>query len=83
MVREGKRLLRPAQNCEKAYGGGIVWNEIVELSPTRFREIEIARLDASDVTGLDCLHALGKSRIVTGDRLYDGSWLGIATPAHW
>ena len=61
MVREGKRLLRPAQNCEKAYGGGIVWNEIVELSPTRFREIEIARLDASDVTGLDCLHAFDQA----------------------
>jgi hypothetical protein len=44
IVSRGNRLFRPAQDCERAYGSGIVWHEIIELSPSRFQETEIARV---------------------------------------
>jgi hypothetical protein len=56
IVRSGGRLCRPAQDCEAAYGSGIVWHEIVELSTTRFHEIEVARLKAPRALGLDGVH---------------------------
>jgi hypothetical protein len=56
IVRNGDRLCRPAQDCEAAYGSGLVWHEIVELSPTRFREIEVARFKAPRNLGFDGLH---------------------------
>lgn len=34
----GGRLLRPAQDCEAAYGAGIAWFVIDELTPTSYRE---------------------------------------------
>ncbi|HML06952.1 MAG TPA: hypothetical protein VK430_02340 [Xanthobacteraceae bacterium] len=56
VVRSGGRLFRPAQDCENAYGSGIVWHEIVELSPSHFREVEVARLDAPRGLGIAGLH---------------------------
>jgi hypothetical protein len=56
IVRRGDRLCRPAQDCETAYGSGIVWNEIVELTPTSFHEIEVARFKAPQAVGFDGLH---------------------------
>lgn len=56
IVRSGDRLCRPAQDCEAAYGSGLVWHEIVELSPTRFHEIEVARFKAPRDLGFDGLH---------------------------
>ena len=56
IVRRGNRLFRPAQDCERAYGSGIVWHEITELSPSRFQETEIARVRPPYDLGLDGLH---------------------------
>ncbi len=56
IVRRGDRLYRPAQDCETAYGSGLVWNEIVELTPTSFHEIEVARFKAPRAVGFDGLH---------------------------
>jgi hypothetical protein len=56
IVRRGDRLCRPAQDCEATYGSGIVWHEIVDLSPTHFHEIEVARLKAPQKLGFDGLH---------------------------
>jgi hypothetical protein len=42
VVQDG-RLLRPAQDCEESYGGGLVWLEIEELTNASFREKEITR----------------------------------------
>ena len=36
------RLLRPAQDCENGYGMGVVWLEILELTPDKYCEREIA-----------------------------------------
>lgn len=56
IVRRGDALFRPAQDCEDSYGAGIAWHQIVELSPTRFREIEIARVMAPPELGFDGHH---------------------------
>jgi hypothetical protein len=32
------RLYRPAQDCSRVYGGGLAINEILDLSPSSFRE---------------------------------------------
>jgi hypothetical protein len=50
------RLLRPAQDCEKGYGSGLVWLEIEELTPDRFSEREIGRWPGRAVRGAYGLH---------------------------
>jgi hypothetical protein len=42
IVRQDRRLLRPAQDCEQGYGTGVVWQEILELTPWCYREREVA-----------------------------------------
>jgi len=61
IVCEHGRLFRPAQNCEERYGSGIVWQEIIELTPSRFYEKEVARFDASSIPGLKGLHTVNQS----------------------
>jgi hypothetical protein len=56
VVLRGDRLLRPAQDCERAYGSAIVWHEITELSTSRFVETEVARVEPPFDLGLDGLH---------------------------
>lgn len=48
IVRDG-RLFRPGQDCEAGYGTGLVWCEIVALSPTEFRETPVARWKGADL----------------------------------
>jgi hypothetical protein len=45
LIRDGDRLLRPAQDCSGRYGRAVVFKEILELSPTRYQEVEVARLE--------------------------------------
>jgi hypothetical protein len=57
IVRQSGRVLRPAQNCDRTYGAGIVWFEITELSPTRFSERMIADWDGQRELAMDGLHS--------------------------
>jgi hypothetical protein len=57
IVAQGGRLFRPAQNCDRAYGTGIVWFEITELTPTRFSEREIVAWDGQAELSMDGLHS--------------------------
>ncbi|MDR7134174.1 hypothetical protein J2X06_001358 [Lysobacter niastensis] len=50
------RLIRPAQDCAASYGAATVFNEVLTLSPTQYRECPLGRLDASWVDGLDGCH---------------------------
>jgi hypothetical protein len=52
-------LYRPAQDCGQSYGGGIYLNQVVELSPRKFKEEEVAKI-APDNTGPypDGLHTI-------------------------
>ena len=56
LFNHGMRLIRPGQDCAASYGAAIVFNEVLELSPTRYRERPLSRLDASDVSGLNSCH---------------------------
>jgi hypothetical protein len=38
-------LIRPAQDCSKRYGGSVVFNRVVQLTPFDFLEEPIARLE--------------------------------------
>ena len=42
-VHEGV-LYRPAQDCTRTYGGAVVLNRVVELTPERFAEEEVVRI---------------------------------------
>lgn len=50
------RLIRPAQDCAASYGSAIVFSEVLELSPQRYREQPLARLDGSWSKTLDGCH---------------------------
>jgi hypothetical protein len=45
------RLIRPSQDCAKAYGYATVFNEVVTLSETEYEERFVARLDPDWVKG--------------------------------
>ncbi len=53
--REG-RLIRPAQDCAPRYGAAVVFNEVLELSPTHYHERPLGRLDISWTLGVDGCH---------------------------
>jgi hypothetical protein len=38
-------LIRPSQDCAKAYGYAIVFSEVVKLTETEYEERPISRLD--------------------------------------
>lgn len=57
IVQKDGRLFRPAQDCDRTYGAGVVWFEITELTPTRFREREIAHWDGRTELAMDGLHS--------------------------
>lgn len=48
---DGHRLIRPSQDCSKAYGGALVFSEVLALSETAYDERPIARLDSGWVRG--------------------------------
>ena len=50
------RLIRPGQDCAASYGNAIVFSEVLELSPDRYREQPLARLDGSWSSTLDGCH---------------------------
>jgi hypothetical protein len=52
--------LRPAQDCELGYGAALVWMEIEELTPTRFRERQIDRWSGSFILPANGLHTFNQ-----------------------
>lgn len=56
LFNHGGRLIRPGQDCAPSYGAAIVFNEVLELSPTRYRERTLGRLDSSWASTLDGCH---------------------------
>lgn len=57
IVRQGGRLFRPAQDCDRTYGAGIVWFEITELTATGFSERQIAHWDGRLELSMDGCHS--------------------------
>ena len=53
--RDGK-LIRPAQDCSPGYGAAVVFNEVLELSPSHYRERVLSRLGPDWSDSLDGCH---------------------------
>ncbi len=70
-IHEG-RLYRPAQDCSKTYGGRVVINEIVFLSPEEFTERVASAVEPDEngpyPHGLHTLSALGDKTLLDGKR---------------
>ena len=63
--RHGGRLYRPAQDGAPVYGSAIVVHEILELTPTSFREVQIARISPEWRPGLSGTHTLNAAGSLT------------------
>ncbi|RAK60733.1 hypothetical protein DJ021_13405 [Phenylobacterium hankyongense] len=59
LVRWNGRLFRPAQDCTRGYGDGLVWCEIQDLTPEVFREAVVAR--QRPYRGFAGLHTYGRA----------------------
>ncbi|RLC97676.1 MAG: hypothetical protein DRI46_12585 [Chloroflexi bacterium] len=87
------KLIRPAQDCRFTYGQALVFNEILKLSPTEFRESPIMRLSPPSASpyphGLHSICHSGELCVVDGKsfsaikRLYGPSLVRIRKTKHW
>lgn len=89
IVQQDGRMFRPAQNCDRTYGAGIVWFEITELTPTRFSERKIVDWDGQTELSMDGLHSfdqLGPLQVIDFKRpVYRGAArksITTITPRH-
>jgi hypothetical protein len=68
----GGSLCRPAQDCAETYGGAVVINRIIALTPTEFEEEPFGRIDpAADSEyrhGLHTVCPFGDMTIIDGKR---------------
>jgi hypothetical protein len=65
-------LYRPAQDCSRTYGGRIVLNRILRLTPTEFKEEQVAPIEPEAAGpypyGLHTISSLGKNTLLDGKR---------------
>jgi hypothetical protein len=65
-------LYRPSQDCSVTYGGADVVHRILELTPTAFEEVEVARLDPVKdgpyPAGLHTLNATATGAVIDSKR---------------
>ena len=66
------RLFRPGQNCSETYGGSVVLNEVLELSPSVYSEIKISELhpfpDCEYTAGIHTVAKIGTQTLVDSKR---------------
>lgn len=66
------KLYRPSQDCSETYGGAVVMNEIVTLSPTEFSETPVTHIKPRQSSpyphGLHTLHTLEYATMVDSKR---------------
>ncbi|MCB2010606.1 MAG: hypothetical protein KDF64_08405 [Geminicoccaceae bacterium] len=74
-------LIRPAQDCSERYGGAVVFNRVLALTPEVFVEETIARLDPDPdgpyPHGLHSLTPFGDGLLIDGKREFH-SWRRLA-----
>jgi hypothetical protein len=51
VLKTGGKLLRPAQNCSRAYGGSLQFYEIEELTPLEYRERKVREILPDPLSG--------------------------------
>jgi hypothetical protein len=62
--RRHGRLIRPAQNCSRRYGGSLALCEVLELTPAAYREQVIEEIGPEWLPGNTALHTLSFSERV-------------------
>jgi hypothetical protein len=66
-------LYRPAQDCSKIYGGRVIINRIVTLTPTAFHEVQAATVGPDPSgdypAGLHTLSQVGEITLIDGKRV--------------
>jgi hypothetical protein len=71
-VQRDGRLWRPAQDCAHGYGSGLLLAEVLELSPTAFRQREHAILKPGEHWSGRKLHTLNRAgplEVIDGSRI--------------
>lgn len=56
LFQHGGKLVRPAQDCASCYGSAIAFNDVLELSPSRYRERPLSRLAPDWSASLGACH---------------------------
>jgi hypothetical protein len=56
LFRRGGVLLRPSQDCARAYGEAVVLNRVDVLSPNDYRETPVDRIEPDWLTGVERTH---------------------------
>jgi hypothetical protein len=71
LFRRGDDLIRPGQDCTRRYGEAVVWNRVDVLTPGRYAETVVGRLEADWLPGLLGTHTFtvaGRHEFVDGYR---------------
>jgi hypothetical protein len=71
-VKRNGRLWRPAQDCAQSYGGGLLLAEVLELSPTAFRQRPHKYLKPGEYWPGRKLHTLnraGRLEVIDGSKI--------------
>jgi hypothetical protein len=55
------RLIRPSQDCGKAYGYGLVFSEVLTLSETEYEERPITRIEPGLIAGCEGTHTYNRT----------------------
>jgi hypothetical protein len=61
LFRLGEALIRPAQDCTRAYGGAIVLCRVEVLAPDEYREVPIRRIDPDWFPGNTATHTFDRT----------------------
>jgi hypothetical protein len=62
ILRSGGRLLRPAQNCSRSYGGSLQFYEIEKLTTAEYRERKVREIRPDAGSGFPlALHTWSRS----------------------
>lgn len=56
LFRRGGVLIRPSQDCARAYGEAVVLNRVDVLSPSDYRETPVDRIEPDWLTGVERTH---------------------------
>jgi hypothetical protein len=70
LIQTSGGLIRPAQDCSTTYGGALVLNRVLELTPTAYREEVVRRIEpiAPYSSGLHAICPAGEQTIIDGKR---------------
>jgi hypothetical protein len=56
VLREGGKLIRPAQDCSRRYGWALTFRQVTTLTPSSYEERQLARLEPRQITEARAVH---------------------------